>query len=166
MAINPGSDIVLEVAKAADPSSIRAAVARLERIADAASSIDGTFAETLKRVRGNAPLASHVPFDPALALVRLRSQEAMAQTRGRTGEQFESFVLQTFIQSILPKESVAVFGSGTAGEIWRSMLAEQLGTQLARAGGVGIAAMIESSLSAKDERQDSARSMLDNVTST
>lgn len=56
--------------------------------------------------------------------------------------QFEAFVLQSFIQSIMPQESTAVFGEGTAGEVWKSMLAEKIALQVAEAGGIGIAKMI------------------------
>ena len=37
---------------------------------------------------------------------------------------FEAFVLQSFIQEMLPKKAEGVYGSGIAGDIWRSMLAE------------------------------------------
>ena len=40
---------------------------------------------------------------------------------------------------MLPKESEEVFGKGTAGGVWKSMLAEQLGAQLAKGKGIGIA---------------------------
>jgi peptidoglycan hydrolase FlgJ len=40
---------------------------------------------------------------------------------------------------MLPKESEEVFGKGTAGGVWKSMLAEQLGNQLAKGNGIGIA---------------------------
>lgn len=56
--------------------------------------------------------------------------------------QFEAFVLQNFIQSIMPQQASAVFGEGTAGEVWKSMLAEKIALQVAEAGGVGIAKMI------------------------
>ena len=48
-------------------------------------------------------------------------------------------MLQTFIQSMLPKNAQHVFGKGTAGEVWKSMLAEKLGAEIARSGQVGIA---------------------------
>ena len=53
--------------------------------------------------------------------------------------QFEAFVLQTFIESMLPKDANHVFGDGIAGSFWSSMLAEQIAGQLAEAGGLGIA---------------------------
>ena len=39
----------------------------------------------------------------------------------------------------MPKQSSALFGTGTAGDVWKSMLAEQIAAEMARAGGIGIA---------------------------
>jgi hypothetical protein len=52
---------------------------------------------------------------------------------------FEAFILQSFIQSMLPESSETSYGSGTAGEVWRSLAAEQMGKTIADAGGLGIA---------------------------
>ncbi|NDV85723.1 rod-binding protein [Aurantimonas aggregata] len=54
-------------------------------------------------------------------------------------EQFEGFVLRSFVESMLPTEASSYFGSGTAGEVWRSMMAEEIGNELAKGGGIGIA---------------------------
>jgi Rod binding domain-containing protein len=51
---------------------------------------------------------------------------------------------QTFIQSMLPKNAQHVFGKGTAGEVWKSMLAEKLGSEIARSGQLGIAKRLAS----------------------
>ena len=48
-------------------------------------------------------------------------------------------VLQTFIQTMLPKDAEAVYGKGMAGDMWKSLLAEQLGDAMAERGGIGIA---------------------------
>jgi hypothetical protein len=58
--------------------------------------------------------------------------------------QLEAFVLQTFIQSMLPKNAQHVYGKGTAGEVWKSMLAEKLGNEIARSGQMGIAKRLAS----------------------
>lgn len=55
---------------------------------------------------------------------------------------FEAMVLQMFVQSMLPSDAEQVFGSGTAGEMWKSMMAEQLGEMIAKGGGVGIASYL------------------------
>ncbi len=54
-------------------------------------------------------------------------------------EQFEGFVLRSFVESMLPSGDSEFFGKGTAGDIWRSMLAEQIGNEIAKGGGIGIA---------------------------
>lgn len=57
-------------------------------------------------------------------------------------EKFEGFVLRTFVEEMLPSEEGGFFGTGMAGNVWRSMLAEQIGDELAASGGVGIAEML------------------------
>jgi peptidoglycan hydrolase FlgJ len=52
---------------------------------------------------------------------------------------FEAMVLQTFMQSILPNDTETVYGGGMAGDMWKSMLAQQLGEVMAKRGGIGIA---------------------------
>ena len=51
--------------------------------------------------------------------------------------------MQTFIQSMLPKNAKHVFGKGLAGDIWRSMLAEKLANEMARSGQVGLAKRLQ-----------------------
>ena len=57
-------------------------------------------------------------------------------------QQFEGFVLRTFVEAMLPKDGTSFFGSGTAGGIWKSMMAERLGEELAAGGGIGIADLL------------------------
>jgi hypothetical protein len=154
MAISPVSDIVLEVAKAADPASYSEAAGRLSRLAGAAAAVPAmpgveapeqeTFAETLENVGTPRPTAPHLPFDPALALVRMQNRDSLGAQAGSPFEKYEAFVMSSFVETMLPKDSEALFGRGTAGEIWKSMLAEGLGNQLARVGGIGIAEMLAS----------------------
>jgi len=44
---------------------------------------------------------------------------------------------------MLPDDAQAVFGEGTAGSIWKSFLAEEIGKQIAQAGGIGLADAID-----------------------
>ncbi len=60
-------------------------------------------------------------------------------------KEFEAFVLQTFIQDMLPKNAEGVYGTGIAGDIWRSMLSEQLANEVADRGGIGIADQVRAS---------------------
>lgn len=61
--------------------------------------------------------------------------------RGKPGapQEFEAFVMQSFIQEMLPKDAENVFGKGIAADIWRSMLAEKLAYEVAARGDLGIA---------------------------
>ena len=137
MSVQLPSDIVLDVARAANPVRYQAAVAKLSAAAA------GGFSTALDAARASAPPAP--PADVHTVLTRLRSGSTLA-ARGKAGgpaEEFEAFVLQTFVESMLPKDADAVFGKGNAGGIWKSMLAEQIGAQIAKAGGLGIARTID-----------------------
>ena len=62
-------------------------------------------------------------------------------------QKFESFFLRNFVETMMPQNDTSFFGSGTAGQIWKSMLAERIGDEMAASGGIGIADML-----AKHER--------------
>lgn len=162
MAISPVSDIVLEVARAADPTRYKAAAARLGQLAGASAEQPMPFEEALGKATTPVPPSLRMPFDPALALVHMRSVDAMRAESAQPYQQFEAFVLQTFIQSMLPRDGQALFGAGTAGEIWKSMLAEGLGTQLARTGGIGLARM----LAEHGPQNDRSEGVVDNPSPT
>ncbi len=53
--------------------------------------------------------------------------------------QFEAFVLQDFVSSMLPTDSENVYGKGLSGEMWQSLFAEKIAAQMAERGGIGIA---------------------------
>ena len=77
---------------------------------------------------------------------------ARGQAKADAPEQFEAFVLQSFIQEMLPKDAENVFGKGLAGDIWRSMLSEQFAAQLAERGALGIAEQVRAG-----ERMDASQ---------
>ena len=139
MAITPASDIVLDVARAADPDKYRAAFERLARLR-AAAAPEEVFMPSAE------PPATHAPAAPEPAVTSALHGSGAGRGRSPLGPygQFEAFVLQSFLESMLPKNATAVFGKGSAGEFWRSMLAEKLGTELARSGQVGIAQRLAS----------------------
>jgi peptidoglycan hydrolase FlgJ len=124
LAINPASDIVLGSMLAADPDKYRAAAEKLRRLAAAAAD---RAASPAPPIRTQAALSS--------AAATIPQQRLAGDAFGR----LEAFVLQTFIQSMLPANAETVFGKGTAGEVWKSMLAEQLANQMALSGQLGLA---------------------------
>jgi len=137
VAITPPSDIVLDVARAADPEKYRLAAERLARLRATAPGTE-TFMPPANHARAATPADV---ANTAATPTRAPDAGASAQSRRRLDPygQFEAFVLQSFVQSMLPKNATNVFGKGSAGEFWRSMLAEKMGDELARSGQVGIA---------------------------
>ena len=55
---------------------------------------------------------------------------------------FEAFLVQNFVEAMLPRNAEHVFGKGTAGGIWKSLLAEKVGMEIARSGQLGITRQI------------------------
>ena len=134
MSISPPSDIVLGVANAADPQKYRAAAEQLARLA-------GTQAPAAVKT-ASADAQFSLPSPAQAGLPSAASQQASpAGTASKTNayQEFEAFLLQNFIESVLPKDSTGVFGSGTAGEIWKSMFAEHVGREIAHSTAFGIA---------------------------
>jgi hypothetical protein len=59
-----------------------------------------------------------------------------ARTKAYKG--LEQLVLKNLVENMIPKDSVSFFGTGTAGDIWRSFLADQLATQVGKTVDLGI----------------------------
>jgi hypothetical protein len=146
MIVTQTPDLVLDVMQAADPVTQRAATAKL----DASRSI-ADFGVTLDAEAGKAAAAASAGDDQSSkttptemgsqggANATAPARVIKAASSGDVYRKFEAFVLQVFVETMLPEKAQDIFGKGTAGGIWRSMLAEQLGNQLAQGKGIGIA---------------------------
>ncbi|MGA1800703.1 rod-binding protein [Rhizobium sp. HT1-10] len=137
MAISPPSDLVLDVVRAADPTDLQAAQAKLQanRAAFAATSLaeaGNGFASTVDVLNRTSTQAA---TQAGLANANERSTTSKVPA---AYQKFEAMVLQNFVKNILP-DSENLYGKGTAGEMWKGMMAEQLGNTMAKDGGVGIA---------------------------
>jgi Rod binding domain-containing protein len=110
----------MDVARAVEPEALEAARTRLKSIVDKVAVTAGfEVPENLAGMRG-----------------------VVTSNRGQAPEayqKFEAMVLQTFLQSMLPQDAENVYGGGIAGDMWKSFLAQELGQQMAKAGGIGIA---------------------------
>jgi flagellar protein FlgJ len=140
LAISPPSDIVLDVARAADPARYRAAVERLTQMSGLASgALDAAGAAYEGISDALAPVLQGLPdFRGKLSGLPEASTPAVPESYRK----FEAFVLQSFVQTMLPENATHVFGEGNAGAVWKSFLAEQIANEIAAAGGVGIAEQI------------------------
>ena len=53
--------------------------------------------------------------------------------------QLEAVFLRNFVEAMLPADNAGMFSTGSAGEYWRSMLADQMSNAIAMNGSTGIA---------------------------
>jgi hypothetical protein len=123
VAIALPSDIIMDVVRAADPSAAAAAREALAaHRAGVAAGQAGGFSAALPGLR-SAPIGD-------------------ASATPDSFKHFEAMVLQNFIQTMLPKDTESVYGKGMAGDMWKSMMAEQLAASMAERGGIGIASRL------------------------
>ena len=135
MAIDASSDIVMEVAKAADPARAAAAAQRLNALAGAAGAAAADFAETLA---ATAPTAANEPSAVDARARFAAAADAAGEKAAKVKTEFESVMLNTFVSEMLPKDASSVFGQGLAGDMWKSMLADQVSRQMAKSDALGI----------------------------
>ncbi|MDF1610121.1 rod-binding protein [Hoeflea sp. YIM 152468] len=130
MSIQTATDIILDVVRAADPAVAKKAEAVLQA------------ASIRKSEQAAATPAFQHQLLASAELQDLRASAAAVSTDDKKAEsyqRFEAMMLQNFIGSMLPKDSEQLYGKGMSGEIWKGMMAEQLGAVLAKGGGIGIA---------------------------
>ena len=137
MSITPPSDIVMDVARAADPARYQEAAAKLSQPGDPAA-----FATAAAEAAREVGYSLHMPLDASGALTSLKNDTSLKGTSDPY-RKFEGQVLAQFIETMLPDKSESVYGKGNTGNLWKSMLAEQVGQQIAKSGGIGIARMLE-----------------------
>ena len=135
MAINPPSDLVMDVARAADPQAYRMAAERLK-----APSAPGTMVASA--AAGGLTRDNFASFSDSLAAGVSVRPDAQNVTNPAY-RKFEAFMLQSFVQSMFTSDTTATFGKGIAGEYWKSMMAEAMANKMADGGGVGIARLLE-----------------------
>lgn len=113
MAVTLTSDIVADVMRAATPERVQAARDKLRSLSASAAGF------------GAGPVGA--------GTVRQQPDQAAAY------QKFDSMVLGSFVETMLPKETESVYGGGFAGDMWKSLMAQQIGDTLAARGALPIA---------------------------
>ena len=140
MAADPSSDIVLEVAKAADPMRAAAAAQRLNTLAGAAAPDAANFAQTLAETAAEPAATAAIPSAAdARARFAALAADATDEKANKVKTGFEAVMLNSFVSEMMPKDSESFFGQGLAGDMWKSMLADQVSRQIAKSDVLGIA---------------------------
>ncbi len=135
MAISPPSDLVLDVVRAADPTEVEAAQAKLK--ANQAAFAANSLAEAGNGFTSAVDVLDRASQKAGLADVKNRGTKT--EEVPETYRKFEAMVLQNFIKNMLPSDSEEVYGKGATGDIWKGMMAEQLGNTIAQGDGIGVA---------------------------
>lgn len=122
MSISPVSDIVLDVLRAADPAKSKAAAAKL--FGDDASTLAAT-ASFDHLLTSSAPLRAS---PDSRANIGGQVSAAVPHTAAwkHAYKGLEQLVLKSLVENMLPNESSGLFGAGTAGNVWRFLLADEL----------------------------------------
>jgi flagellar protein FlgJ len=81
---------------------------------------------------GQTPVAAPASAPAGAPLTMPATSPSAKATKAQ--KSFEAFALQTFIGSMLPKENNKMFGTGNAGKMWQSLLAEKLAEQITASG--------------------------------
>ncbi|WP_117191053.1 rod-binding protein [Rhizobium terrae] len=148
MAISPPSDLVLDVVRAADPTAVQEAQAKLK-------ASKAAFAATSLAESGKGFGAAMNLIDQPATKAGLGNAETPKKIAEMPDEyrKFEASILQNFVNSMLPKETEEIYGKGSAGEFWKSMMAEKIADEMSKKGGVGIAEQMYSQALNRIERQ-------------
>ncbi len=146
MAISPPSDLILDVVRAADPAQVQEAQAKLKanKAAFAANSLaeaGAGFSNALDSI--STPATKAGLGNPEVSKDMSKMPEEYRK--------FEASILQNFITSMLPSDSEQIYGKGSAGEFWKSMMAEQIANGMSKNGGIGIAEQMYSQALARAE---------------
>lgn len=136
MSIKPPSDLLLDVARAADPTTSAAAAERLAKIASQGGKDDPAFSEVLSEI-GPPPAKPAREMEQAVISPVMPRFETPVDPAKKAYQGLEALLLQNVVATMLP-DSSEIFGEGSAGAIWRSMLAEELGADLAKKIDLGI----------------------------
>jgi peptidoglycan hydrolase FlgJ len=133
LSISPPSDLVLDVARAADPKRVEAAARRLQGIAGDADAT--SFAALLQPLQNSASSAKPptARTNPSVAWSAPSAQTKPTADPIDPYRALGTLVLQKAVENMLPSKSSTVFGAGTAGAVWKSALAEQMANAMSAA---------------------------------
>ncbi len=121
-------------------------IARLAGLADVGATRAATptgaaeFVTTVKRAGEIAPFETVIQKAAEQAQAAKGTETApgaeafKAKSANKARKSFEAFALQVFIGSMLPKENSKMFGTGSAGKLWQSLMAEKLAEHIAASG--------------------------------
>jgi Rod binding domain-containing protein len=99
---------------------------------------------------------------PTLSAADLRASEKLDKPQGpdakKAAQDFEAVFLAQMLQPMFDTVEVdPMFGGGSGEETWRGLMVEEMGKQIARSGGVGLADFVEKEMLRLQEVADGKR---------
>lgn len=136
MSIHPSSDLVADVVKAADPATSMAAAQRLTSLAGVEKQDTGQFSTVLDAISPSpSPIQSNLKLNKPVSSEIIQPLEKPV----KAFKDLEQLLLRNLVETMLPSDAQSIFGHGTAGSMWKSMLADALATDLGKTVDLGIA---------------------------
>lgn len=164
-------DLIMSVIGAADKQQASSAHKKLVALDRGESSLFTRIVNAVKKKPQAEPAG-----DPGVDLIaqvmkaapREKAEMAMAKLEGMgsetavadadsgkdAGTKLEAALLTTLVQEMMPKDNGGLYGSGTAGEVWRDMHVQQIAEAAAKDGVLSLGDM--TSLAPREERSASA----------
>lgn len=140
---------MLDVVQAADPAKVMEAQAKLK--------ITKAQDEAVQLASAGKGFEATIGSVHDLRSLKTQSTTEKDDKSVQTYRNFEAMVLQNFVQSMMPKDAEEVYGEGTTGDYWKSMMAEQIAKEISAGGGIGIA---DHMLKSKEKSSSASEDML------
>jgi peptidoglycan hydrolase FlgJ len=127
--INSGGSV--SVSRAAAPSpEIGRWVTHIVLAASDPGSFEHAVTRAMAADSGGGNQGNAIPLAP--------STRAIISPAAKTQKAFEAVALQVFISSMLPNDHSGKFSTGSAGNIWKSLLAEKMADKIASTGNLRL----------------------------
>jgi len=136
VSIQPPSDIVLDVAQAADPTKSYEATQRLMRIGQTDNS-GAAFSGIMQNVSSQSDVLSSLGSRIGAGPITPRNAVPVStDPQAKAFKSLQALIFQNLLEVALPHDES--MGKGMAADAWRSMMAEHLAKQMSDAVDLGL----------------------------
>ena len=145
MAISIPSDLVLDVVNAADPVERQMAAQRLGSASRSAMQVASATGAVPDLGSGTEPASFEKHYASAGKPAVLsdagisRYSKGIAKEQNPVSEKFVALMLHEMLETMLPRDTEGIYGEGLSGDMWRSMLSEQVSNQMAKSDKLDLA---------------------------
>lgn len=150
--INNTNDLLLGVVAAASPTTYQRSLQKLQLAQRTSGAVPSSNATESKNAFQNLLAKQEVSAVSNKSI----GSTALVRKNTKAYQEFEAFMLQSFVENMFTSDNSKVFGKGQAGKIWQSMMSEAIAKEMAANGGIGIAKMLLKQANVKEQQTDIA----------